>query len=183
MILIDFGDSFDQNLGVMGTQFEQLGDSLGDHLENVGSQMEQQFENIGSQLGRHMSNVGSNLGQHMNSAGSKIDRFGNQIQSSFQHEFGNFGNNMDVFGTNLLGHFDGQIENLPFGTNVDVLGMFGRSRTPWWKKENVCVKREVLEEDDQPKNINIASSGSTNFHMQVSDFFHFHKQVEILLFR
>ena len=66
---------------------------------------------------------------------------------------------MYVLGTNILGHFDDQIGNLPFGSNVDVFGMFGRSRTPWWKKENVCVKREVLEEeDDQPKNINIVSS-------------------------
>ena len=107
----------------------------------------------------------------MNSAGSHIDRVGNQIHRSLQHEFGNFGNNMDVFGTNLLGHFDDQIGNLPFGSNVDVFGMFGRSRTPWWKKENVCVKREVLEEeDDQPTNINIVSSGSANFHMQVGAF-------------
>merc|ERR1719317_1754795 len=83
----------------------------------------------------------------MNSAGSRMDDFGNQVQSSFRHELGNFGNNMDVFGTNLLGHFDDQIGRLPFGSNVDVFGMFGRSRTPWWKKDNVCVQREVLEEE------------------------------------
>ena len=40
----------------------------------------------------------------------------------------------------------------------DVFGMFGKSRTPWWKKENVCIKREVLEEDDEEtKNVNIDS--------------------------
>ena len=152
--------------------------TLSDQCENVGNQMEQQFENIGSQLGRHRSKVGSNLGQHMNSAGSNIDRVGNQIQSSFQHEFGNFGNTMDVFGPKLPGHFDDTIGNVPFGSNVDVFGMFGESRTPWWKKENVCVKREVLEEeDDQPKNIKILSSGNANFHMQVG-FFNFYNQVE-----
>ena len=31
----------------------------------------------------------------------------------------------------------------------DVFGMFGKSRTPWWQKQNVCIKREVLEEDDE----------------------------------
>jgi len=165
----DFGDNFDENLGKMGTQFGNLGDTLGDHFEKVGSQMEQQFDNMGSQFGQHMSSVGSKLGQHMNSAGSNIDRFGNQFQDSFQHELGNFGSNMDVFGTNLLGHFDDQLGNMPFGGNVDVFGMFGRSRTPWWKKDNVCIQREVLEEDDDhPKNINILSSGNSPFHMQVN---------------
>ena len=32
-ILIGFGDCFDHNLGVMGTQFGQPGDTLGDHFE------------------------------------------------------------------------------------------------------------------------------------------------------
>ena len=46
--------------------------------------------------------------------------------------------------------------------------MFGKARTPWWQKENVCIKREVLEEDDEEtKNVNIEVSGNTNFHMQV----------------
>ena len=46
--------------------------------------------------------------------------------------------------------------------------MFGKSRTPWWQKENVCIKREVLEEDDEEtKNINVEVSGNLNFHMQV----------------
>jgi len=165
----EFGDNFDENIGRMGNQFGNIRNTLGDHFGRVGSQVEEQFENLGSHLGKHVSSVGSKLGQHMNSAGSRMDDFGNQVQSSFRHELGNFGNNMDVFGTNLLGHFDDQIGRLPFGSNVDVFGMFGRSRTPWWKKDNVCVQREVLEEDDdQPKNINIVSSGNTNFHMQVN---------------
>jgi len=165
----EFGDNFDENIGMMGNQFGNIRSTLGDHFGRVGSQMEEQFENLGSHLEQHVSSVGSKLGQHMNSAGNRIDNFGNQVQSSFRHELGNFGNNMDVFGTNLLGHFDDQIGKLPFGSNVDVFGMFGRSRTPWWKKDNVCVQREVLEEDDdQPKNINIVSSGNTNFHMQVN---------------
>ena len=47
--------------------------------------------------------------------------------------------------------------------------MFGKSRTPWWQKENVCIKREVLEEDDEEtKNVNIEVSGNSNFHMQVT---------------
>ena len=38
----------------------------------------------------------------------------------------------------------------------------------WWQKENVCVKREVLEEDDEEtKNVNIEVTGNSNFHMQV----------------
>ena len=37
-----------------------------------------------------------------------------------------------------------------FSHNIDdVFGIFGKQRTPWWQKENVCVKREVLEEDDE----------------------------------
>merc|ERR1719154_396671 len=101
----------------------------------------------------------------MSSVGSNIDQLGSQIENSFNHQFGN----MDVFGTNLLGHFDDQLGNIPFGGNIDVFGMFGKSRVPWWKKENVCVERKVLEEEDeQPKNINIVSSGNSNFHMQVN---------------
>ena len=50
----------------------------------------------------------------------------------------------------------------------DIFGMFGKSRTPWWQKENVCIKREVLEEDDEEtKNVNVEVSGNANFHMQV----------------
>ena len=46
--------------------------------------------------------------------------------------------------------------------------MFGQRTTPWWKKDNVCIKREVLEEDDEEtRNFNIQISGNTNFHMQV----------------
>ena len=46
--------------------------------------------------------------------------------------------------------------------------MFGRRRTPWWQKENVCVRREVLEEDDEEaRNLNIEVTGNANFHMQV----------------
>ena len=71
-------------------------------------------------------------------------------------------------GNSLLDHFDINLGLTPFSNNDDMFGMFGRSRTPWWKKDNVCVKREVLEEDDaQPSNINIVTSGHTNFHMQV----------------
>ena len=57
-----------------------------------------------------------------------------------------------------------------FSHNIDdVFGMFGKQRTPWWQKENVCVKREVLEEDDEEVgNINVQISGNANFHMQVS---------------
>jgi len=164
-----FGDNFDDNLGMMGRQFENIGNTLGDQFGRVGGQMEEQFQNIGSQLGQHMSSVGTKLGQHMNSAGGHIDNFGNQVHNSFQHEIGNFGNNMDIFSTSLLNNFDDQIGKVPFASNVDVFGMFGRSRTPWWKKENVCVRREMLEEDDdQPKNINIVSTGNANFHMQVN---------------
>eukprot|EP00092_Neocalanus_flemingeri_P035181 GFUD01038285.1.p1 GENE.GFUD01038285.1~~GFUD01038285.1.p1 ORF type:complete len:856 (-),score=258.96 GFUD01038285.1:138-2705(-) len=165
----DFGNTFDQNMGIMGRQFEDFGENLGDQFENVGSKMEQQFENVGNQFGQHMSSVGSNLGQHMSSAGNNLDVFGSQLENSFNHQFGNFENNMDVLGTNLMSHFDNQLGNLPFGHNVDVFGMFGRSRTPWWKKENVCVEREVLEEEDkQPTNIDIISPGNTNFHLQVN---------------
>lgn len=165
----EFGDSFDENIGMVGTQLGNMRNTLGDQIGKFGNKMEKQFESLESQFGQHMSSVGSKIGQHMNSAGSQIDNFGNQVQNSFRHELGNFGTNMDIFGTNLLGHFDDSIGQLPFGSNVDVFGMFGRSRTPWWKKDNVCVQREVLEEDDdQPKNINIISSGNTNFHMQVN---------------
>ena len=46
--------------------------------------------------------------------------------------------------------------------------MFGQRTTPWWKKDNVCIKREVLEEDDEEtRNFDIQISGNTNFHMQV----------------
>ena len=46
--------------------------------------------------------------------------------------------------------------------------MFGQRRTPWWQKENVCVKREVLEENDEEnQNVNIQVSGNAHFHMQV----------------
>jgi len=176
----DLGNNFDQNIGMMGRQFEDFGDTLGDqfqtvgsqmehHFGNVGSQVEEQFEDVGNKFGQHMSSVGSNLGEHISSVGSNIDQLGSQIENSFNHQFGNFENSMDVFGTNLLGHFDNQLGNTPFGGNIDVFGMFGRSRVPWWKKENVCVERKVLEEeDDQPKNINIVSSGNSNFHMQVN---------------
>ena len=46
--------------------------------------------------------------------------------------------------------------------------MFGQRSTPWWQKDNVCIKREVLEEDDEEtKNVDIQISGNNNFHMQV----------------
>ena len=140
----------------MGRTLGDFRNTLGDNFENVGSKMEEQFENTGNQFGQHMSSVGNN-----------IDEFGSRIENSFRHQFGN---NLDVLGTNLMSHFDDQMGNMPFGSNVDVFGMFGRRRTPWWKKENVCVEREVLEEEDeQPKNINIVSSGNMNFHMQASN--------------
>jgi len=81
---------------------------------------------------------------------------------SFEPSFGNF--DSLIGGTSLMSHFDDH-----FGSNVDVFSMFGNARTPWWKKDNVCVEREVLEEEDeQPKNINIVMSGGMNYHMQVN---------------
>ena len=79
---------------------------------------------------------------------------------------------MLLVGNSLLDHFDINLGLTPFSNNDDMFGVFGRSRTPWWKKDNVCVKREVLEEDDaQPSNINIVTSGHTKFHMQVRNLF------------
>jgi len=93
---------------------------------------------------------------------------------AIMRSFGNFGSNFQeidamIGGNSLLDHFDINLGLTPFSNNDDMFGMFGRARTPWWKKDNVCVKREVLEEDDaQPSNINIVTSGQTNFHMQVN---------------
>jgi len=161
----DFGDNFDRNLGMMGSSIESFGNSLEDHFEQVSDQMEKHFGKIGSQMNRRMNQMGDSLGQHMNSAGETIDQIGSQIQNSFNHEVGNFNNNLDMFGTRLLGRIDDGLANIPFGGNVDVYSMFGKTKTPWWKKENVCSKREVLEEDDDVPNQN--SKGSS-YHMQVN---------------
>ena len=144
----------------MGRQLENFGDKLGDHFESLGSQMGQGFEEIETQFDQHLSSLGSNL-----------DEFGSQIENSYKHQLGQFENNLDVLGTNLMNQFDDHLSNIPFGTNVDVHGMFGKTRTPWWKKANVCVEREVLEEnDDEPKNVKNITSGMRSYHMQVKLF-------------
>jgi len=152
-ILGDLESSFDQNVGIMGSQFENFGNKLEDHFESLGSQMGQGFEEIGTQFDKHLSSLGSNL-----------DEFGSQIENSYKHQLGQF----DVLGTNLMSQFDDHLDSIPFGHNVDVFGMFGKTRTPWWKKANVCIEREVLEEkDDEPKNV-VNVTSEMNYHMQVN---------------
>ena len=59
-------------------------------------------------------------------------------------------------------------KNFSIPDDIFGIGIFGRRSTPWWQKDNVCVKREVLEEDDEEtKNVDIQVSGNAQFHMQV----------------
>ena len=98
---------------------------------------------------------------------------------------GILGMHFDDFETGLMGQFDRSFR-LVVHINIinhrshvccshsfdDVFGVFGRRRTPWWQKENVCVRREVLEEgDEEARSLNIEVTGNANFHMQVNSFY------------
>ena len=89
--------------------------------------------------------MSDSIGQHMNSAGQAIDQLGKLNQNSFSHEVGNSNNNFEMFGASLLGRIDIGLANILFGGNGDVYSMFRKTKTQWWRKENVRSKREVLE--------------------------------------
>jgi len=183
----DVQRSFNHEFGEVGDQLEEISDYWGDHLETVGSQMETRLRKFGGQMENQMNiakdqmrNMGSNIGNAWN---NQIGQVGSSIENAFNRQFGNFdrnfdkwsnnvnihmgriGSNFDNFGSSLISQFDRS-----FSHNIDdVFGMFGKQRTPWWQKENVCVKREVLEEDDdRVGNIDLQITGNNpNFHMQV----------------
>jgi len=182
----DVQRSFNHEFDEVGDQLEEISDYWGDHLETVGSQMGSRFRKFGGQMEDQMNiakdqmkNMGSSIGNMWN---NQLRPVGSSIESAFNRQFGNFdrnfakwndnvnthmgriGANFDNFGTSLMSQFDRS-----FSHNIDdVFGMFGKQRTPWWQKENVCVKREVLEEDDEEVGkIHVQISGNANFHMQV----------------
>ena len=108
--------------------------------------------------------MSDSIGQHMNSAGQAIDQLGKLNQNSFSHEVGNSNNNFEMFGASLLGRIDIGLANILFGGNGDVYSMFRKTKTQWWRKENVRSKREVLEEDDDILNLD---SKGFSCHMHV----------------
>ena len=104
------------------------------------------------------------------------------VHDQINTHLGILGMHFDDFETGLMGQFDRSFR-LVVHINIvkhrshvccshsfdDVFGVFGRRRTPWWQKENVCVRREVLEEgDEEARSLNIEVTGNANFHMQVN---------------
>jgi len=171
-ILGDVSRSFSHEFDQFGNQVQEMGDYWGDHLETVGNQMESRFKKFGNEMQNQVSDVQSQMGSFgnqmenvFNKQFGNIDRQFTHINNQMNSHIGGLSSNFDEMGTNLLGQFDRS-----FGHSFDdVFGMFGKSRTPWWQKENVCIKREVLEEDDEEtKNVNIEVSGNSNFHMQIN---------------
>merc|ERR1712117_807258 len=129
-----FGGDMEQQMNVARSQMGNIGESIGNFGGSIGNAFQQQVGNI-ENAWQHQ--FGGNMDQHL---------------STINTHLGHIGDNFDNFGTSLISQFDRS-----FSHNFnDVFGMFGRQSTPWWKKENVCVKREVLEEDDdEVKNVNI----------------------------
>ena len=114
-------------------QVDEMSDYWGDHLETVGQQMGSRYgemwelSNIMSGIFR-FKKIGSDLEDQMMMAKDRVSDFGTQMGSSFKNSynrqfgdfdqhlgdfqqrmdqhFGNFGNNLDMFGTGLLSQFD-----------------------------------------------------------------------------
>ena len=76
---------------------------------------------------------------------------------------GIFGNLGGLGGLSGLGGLD-----LGGLSSLDPFSVFGQSRKPWWKGENVCVERDVIEEgDEREAEASVGGFGVFQMNMQV----------------
>ena len=79
-----------------------------------------------------------------------------------------FFNSFDqILGSGLDG-LSGRLDGL---SSLDPFSVFGSSRRSWWRGENVCVERDVIEEGDEKElnnNNNNQGFGVFQMNMQVS---------------
>jgi len=77
---------------------------------------------------------------------------------------GIFGNLGGLGGLSGLGGLD-----LGGLSSLDPFSVFGQSRKPWWKGENVCVERDVIEEgDEREAEASVGGFGVFQMNMQMT---------------
>jgi len=64
-------------------------------------------------------------------------------------------------------HMGTELASLASLQSFDPFSIFGMVRKPWYKGENVCTEREVVEEEDTTETVNVNKNGFGVFHMNM----------------
>jgi len=162
----------------MGPVLNNWAESMGDRIGSMGDRVAPAIDSIDRRVGGLVHSIMDSLGDSPLFEQGMVDRNDGspvvtgeasimpvEIESNLNIPSGRPGifNNFDqLLGSGLHG-LSGSLDGL---SSLDPFSMFGSSRRSWWRGQNVCTERDVIEEGDE-KELNNDNHGFGVFQMNM----------------